>query len=496
MDPSIDRSVWGTSTDDFKSHFRQYLKDLAANDSGYRAELIERLEWCFDRWDYWRQKFFADTAAPLWFPFFEKHSKGSELGSYATVGNSGQPSVISLKYSLLMGDRDMSLGKLSKTKKLVLKADHPDRLKAVDLVILHELVHQYLHEGADKDTRNAYRDTECAEGKKHRYKGHGPLFAAECNRIVETLHPELGFKPARVRHMKRSHAALADVQRVSCGQFGLLNLLFAWDPTSDDLNSEQQQENHQRFHQALEYFGGAIVVVTEEEVIETDFPAPYDPSCADTCHQQLAAYDQERDTDLVTAFHLAALKQMQTMGTLDEMLQAIGHSVAPVNIPPAAGQNGSGHRTVAVPESGPTVPTAGDVDFIPGDVVHHPDWGDCSVSEVLPPAVYGCWTLKIVTPNGERFTPLDGVLKVDDAPTPTVPTAGDKADQPAAPTRGEFAATYPVSDPVDSLRRLNADIEAAGGKAALCKQFGLKDGSTLSRHLKKLRTAVDQLVAA
>ena len=56
---------------------------------------------------------------------------------------------------------------------------------------------------------------------------------------------------------------------------------------------------------------------------------------------------------------------------------------------------------------------------------------------------------------------------------------------------------YPISDPVASLKRLEADITAAGGKAALCKnQFGLKDGSSLSRHLKALKAAIAQLVAA
>lgn len=425
MDPSIDRSVWGTSTDDFKQHFRQYLKDLAANDSGYRAELIERLEWCFDRWDHWRQKFYAETAAPLWFPFFEKHEKGSELGSYAVCGNSGQPSVISLKLTLLMGDRDLNLFSIGKTKKVVLKADHPDRLKVVDLVILHELIHQYLHEGANQETRATYAATECAEGKKKRYQGHGPLFAAECNRIADQLHPELGFKTARVRHTKRSHAAVVDVQRVSCGQFGVMNLFFEWDPTADDLNDEQVQENRERFQQALTYFGGAIEVVATEQQEDTDFLAPFAPDCADVCHQQLLAYDQAKSTDLIAAFHLAALQQMQAAGTLDGMLQAIGYSTAPVNIPPANGQNGKSCKVVAISESGPTVPTSGD---------------------------------------GELATLRD---------------------------------VYPISDPANSLSRLNADIKAAGGKGALCKQrFGLKDGSTLSRHLKALQSAVSELVAA
>ena len=56
---------------------------------------------------------------------------------------------------------------------------------------------------------------------------------------------------------------------------------------------------------------------------------------------------------------------------------------------------------------------------------------------------------------------------------------------------------YPVSDPVRSLQSLSSDIKAAGGKAALCvTRFGLKDGSSLSRHIKALKTAVDELVPA
>ena len=103
------RSVWGTSTDDFKRHFRRYLVDLSQSDEDFRVELIDRLEWCFDRWDHWREQFYAETAEPLLFPFFETHRKGSELGSYATCGNSGQPSVISLKWALLTGSSDVTL---------------------------------------------------------------------------------------------------------------------------------------------------------------------------------------------------------------------------------------------------------------------------------------------------------------------------------------------------------------------------------------------------
>ena len=44
-------------------------------------------------------------------------------------------------------------------------------------------------------------------------------------------------------------------------------------------------------------------------------------------------------TDLVRDFHVAALKQMQTMGTLDQLLVEIGFSAAPSNISPANGEN-------------------------------------------------------------------------------------------------------------------------------------------------------------
>ena len=167
---TLERSVWGASTDELKDRFRSYLQELASTDDGYRRELIDALEWCFDRWNYWREKFYPQTPSPLKFPFFKSMKGGSEFGHYATVGDSGEPSVIHIKRAYLMGERDITLAKISKTQKLVLKADHRDRLKVVDLTILHELVHQYLHEGADEATRIKYETSE--SGDNH-YKGHG-----------------------------------------------------------------------------------------------------------------------------------------------------------------------------------------------------------------------------------------------------------------------------------------------------------------------------------
>ena len=54
---TISRSVLHTSTVEFKRHFREYLKTLAKDIDTNRVELIEALEWCFDRWEHWRHKF-------------------------------------------------------------------------------------------------------------------------------------------------------------------------------------------------------------------------------------------------------------------------------------------------------------------------------------------------------------------------------------------------------------------------------------------------------
>jgi hypothetical protein len=409
------RSVLKTSTDEFKLHFRDYLKTLANDIDPNRVELIAALEWCFDRWEHWRQQFYPD--ADLMFPFFQSGRRGSEFGHYTTVGDSGQPSVIHIKRSYLLGTSDITVWKISQTKKLVLKAEHPDRLRFVDQTILHELVHQYLYEASPDAT-----SYEAIEAGKN-YKGHGPLFAAECNRINLILHPELGFDFVPVRHTKRSHAKVADVQRPSCAHSTHGALFWCWDPSDPDLADWQIEENRQRLKQALEFYGGAVELVEEAEAIITDFSAPFAPDCADVCHQALMGYDQTNRTDLVKLFHLSVLQQMLAADTLDGVLAEIGYSTARLNIPPACVKN---ERAGVVSEAGPSVSAS--------------------------------------------------------------------VDSPAPSTLRDV---YPISDPANSLVRLNGDIHAAGGKAALCHQrFGLRDGSSLSRHLKALQQVLTDLAAA
>ena len=302
-----------------------------------------------------------------------------------------------------------------------MKADHPKRWLFVDRVILHELVHQYLHEGASEAIRFQYESTE--SGRNH-HKGHGSLFAEECNRINEILLPEIGFKFVPVRHVKRDRGPRSDRQRPSCSQFGFGELLFAWHINEKEpLEHDQLEENRQRFEQALAYFDGALVLMQEAAKIDTDFLAPFDISCADTCHQELTAYDQENKTDLVMAFHLKVLNQLQKEEKLESGLRSIGYSADLSNISPASSQNGNG-RLKVIPELGPVVPTTGDI-------------------------------------------------------------------------RLSLPATYPISDPITSLKRLESDWEKAGSKVALSRDhFGLKSGSILSRHLKELKTEIKRLVEA
>jgi len=323
---TISRSVLHTSTVDFKRHYREYLKELAKDIDTNRVELITALEWCFDRWEYWRQKFYPE--ADLMFPFFLSMKGGKEFGHYSTLGPSGQPSVIHIKRSYLLGTSDTIVWKISPTQKLVLKKDHPDRLKYVDQTILHELVHQYLHEASPHAAEYE------SEGKN--YGGHGPLFAAECNRINSMLHPELGFDFIPVRHKKPSHAKVADVQRPSCAQFTHGEIFWAWDPENEELAEWQLQENQQRLMQALEFFNRAVEVVNEAEEIESNFPAPFALDCAEVCIQQLMKRDQENGTTLLDAFIQGVLEHAGVS------------SAAPVNIPPAEGL-----QTELIPE--PTV---------------------------------------------------------------------------------------------------------------------------------------------
>jgi hypothetical protein len=470
---SIDRSVFKTTTDQFKRHFRDYLRALAKDDNDDRVELIQQLEWCFDRWEYWRQRFFPD--ADLTFPFFQSGRRGAEFGHYSTIGDSGQPSVIHIKRSLLMGTSDLAVYKITPTKKLVLKADHPERIKFVDQVILHELVHQYLHEGAPPEVIRKYEDSE--SGTNH--KGHGSLFAAECNRINEVLHPELGFEFIPVRHVKRDRGPLADRQRPSCAQFTHGELLFAWSPTDEKLTPEQLEDNRQRMEQALRYYGGAIEVVQEAEEVETDFSAPFDTDCGDVCIQHLKDFDKANGTKLELSFYKSVLTSLKSEGMLEAALKGVGQSAAPVNIQPVERQE-------------PAPEPFGKLDQLlreiweptRGDVVNVDGYGEEAfvVADLEGEKVY---LTRADDPSRAWLGPVSDSLVCKAA---TVPPMGDNFPS--------LTEKYPLSDCNKSSARLKTAIRESGlTKADFARQhFGHKNGEQLSRHLKKLSQRLDQAI--
>ena len=332
---------------------------------------------------------------------------------------------------MLMGTSDLTVYKITPTKKLVLKADHPERIKFVDQVILHELVHQYLHEGAPPEVIRKYEDSE--SGTNH--KGHGSLFAAECNRINEVLHPELGFEFIPVRHVKRDRGPLADRQRPSCAQFTHGELLFAWSPTDEKLTPEQLEDNRQRMEQALRYYGGAIEVVQEAEEVETDFSAPFDTDCGDVCIQNLKDFDKANGTKLELSFYKSVLTSLKSEGMLEAALQGVGQSAAPVNIQPVERQE-------------PAPEPFGKVDQLLNEI-----------KELTEPEVS-------VPPTGDNFPSL--------------------------------TEEYPLSDWYKSLGRLNHHIRESGlSKADFARQrFGHQNGQQLSRHLKRLNQLLEKGIRA
>lgn len=209
-------------------------------------------------------------------------------------------------------------------------------------------------------------------------------------------------------------------------------MFWCWDPAAEGLTDVQLEDNRLRLEQALDFYCGAVVRLKEAAKVETAFPAPFDASCADVCLQQLTGYDQANGTVYVTEFHLMAMQQMKASGTLDEMLRRVGHASSAAQL---------------------NIPPAArqQIELIPEPVV--PASGDSHLSLIHPE---------------DEGTVLN------------------------------LTQEYPLGDPELSLHRLNSDIRLSGMKKAefAIHSFGHNNGQQLSRHLKKLRSAVDELVAA
>jgi hypothetical protein len=313
------RSVASTSTEAFKLQFRHYLSDLAdLKDIPDRQLLLQRLEGAFDAWEALRIKFFENTPQPLTYPFLTIFHSGRPFAQYEEINAFGAPSTISVKAGLLLGNKKVALGKIPATvacpteRKLTLQPITDETSEAaaaghrlfLTQVLLHELIHQFLHEGAAPETAATYRETE--SGKKG-YRGHGKLFAAECNRVGQIIHAEFGLDFVPVRNSKRDSATRADLLRPSCASWGIDDILFVWDhQLGMDLSDEQAVENEARLAVALSLFGGAITVEDVETKEEEGFLVSYAADAAETCINALSRFDTSHGTDLLQQFLAAA----------------------------------------------------------------------------------------------------------------------------------------------------------------------------------------------
>lgn len=315
MNMPNDRSVWGVETDAFKTAFRDYLREMQGDDAD-RDELIRRLLWCVDVWDRHRRKYFPDERCdrPLLFPFIDAPGQAGgreKPATYKLFGSQGQPSVIAIQHNLLMATSDLTIWKSKDgERRLVLSKRHALRDRYIERLIVHQLLKQYLVESALDGVRREYihqtRSGAAANGGEFKtYKGHGTVFANHAN-YLNHHHgmPLLGdeFEPSRLRHYKPRHAKSEDRKRPSCSWFGTLDMFFVWDPDAEGLTDEQLCENDARMALALDWYDGAVELVTTEAPPLKTFEAPFDSSCADTCINELSAYDKAHGTGLVWDF--------------------------------------------------------------------------------------------------------------------------------------------------------------------------------------------------
>ena len=473
MEMPTKRSVWGTSTDDFKNLFRDYLREMQGDDQD-RDNLISRVMWCIDVWDKHRNDYFPDNRChqALNFPFFEfpgLAGANEEPAKYKLIGSAGQPSVIEIRHNLMMGTSDLTIWKSGDgERRLVLKKDHPKRDAYIERLIVHQLLHQFLVEAAPDFIRSEYthqtRNGAAGTGGEFKtYKGHGNLFA----RFADQLSSDNGmtllgddFEVVPLRHYKVRNAAASDRQRPSCSWFCTLDMFFVWDPDAEGLTEEQLTENKVRMDQALAWYDGAVELVETEKPPVENFEAPFDSSCADVCINELNAYDEANGTNCLEAF-------------VRRIADFAVPSVESTEIPPSARVEEPTQRVKTPP-----------CPFSVGDKVRHPAKGECQVTHLFAPVDGNGWNVGVLTASGQKeITPASSLT-----PNADVPTDGDTAEKPT------LRSKYPLDNAKVSLALLETDLAAAKKNKVTYAQFahqrfGHSDGAQLSRHRKALREA-------
>jgi hypothetical protein len=152
-----------------RKDFAEYATHDSASD--WHREHLERLYGC---WVSINRDHFGDACVQPHIVLAEPKMP-TALGDHAPVSGWGSRNQIRLRPSLITGSH-----------KMVKSGDEfaEGRMRFVEDVLLHEAVHQYCDEVLHRP--------ECS------YKGHGPVFAGECNRIG-AAHRLPPVRPAKAR---------------------------------------------------------------------------------------------------------------------------------------------------------------------------------------------------------------------------------------------------------------------------------------------------------
>jgi hypothetical protein len=155
---------------------------LGESEPWHRAHLTR----LYERWHAWNDRWYSGVLTPP-HVLLSEPSAPTRLGDCAPVSGWGSRSQIRIRPSLLTG-----------THRLVRSGEQfaEGRARFVEDVLLHEVGHQHAQEVSGK--------------REHSYHGHGPVFAAICNRIGA----DLGLPPVRPSKARGTNAHLP-----SCAQW-------------------------------------------------------------------------------------------------------------------------------------------------------------------------------------------------------------------------------------------------------------------------------------
>ena len=163
-----------------REEFKEFV--LRDSDAWYRP----LLKWLYESWESYAKDLLECEMTPPYI-LLSPPARAQAIGDYGEVSSFGGHSQIRIRPTLFSGEH-----------KLLRDGDEYEEGRALFIadVLLHEFVHQYQHE-IDGEPEESYR-------------GHGPRFAATCNRIGE----KLSLPPVRV-----AKARGKDKDLPSCAQW-------------------------------------------------------------------------------------------------------------------------------------------------------------------------------------------------------------------------------------------------------------------------------------